>query len=202
MPKCKGMTKTGAPCQRWAKDDGYCSDHPGQYMRKVEYAAHQGFDQSYVSQLLSSGTIEQTSNGLIDWQMADTALAESRDIRMPLKRHGDHPDEDPDGDETDPLGDNYDKRYIRARALKQEEDHQLARLKRLEEEARLVDAEQVALDFANAATLCRQKLRSIPDRVSAQAHACASAADIRRLLATEIDLALSALSDELTRDIE
>jgi hypothetical protein len=92
--------------------------------------------------------------------------------------------------------------YNQSRSIK---EAYAAKLKKLEyEEAigKLVSAEAVNLDFANVATLLRQKLRSIPDRISAQVHACKSAAEVRRMIAEEVDIALTALSEGLVRDTD
>jgi len=201
MPKCRGLAKNGKRCGNWAGENGYCANHPGPLMTKAEYAEWQGFDPSRVSQLLSEGKITATDKGLIDWRKADEVLAGSRTPRMPMKRLGTpHPDalvveqDAPDADDTD-----YGARFIRARALHEEEKHKLAELKRLEEERRLVDADVVALQWANVGAVMREKLRTLPVRLSNQLAACETAAEVRSLLSKEIDATLQALSEGFAR---
>lgn len=204
--QCHGVTSSGKRCQRRCDNKGFCGVHPakGGCVTKTGFAKMQGVDKSMVSKWLKDGTITETGGGFIEWGAAQQAIADARDHSRALQRQGTpHPDAmipgELPGADDDLDGLSYDARYIRARALKQEEDHKLALLKRLEEEGRLVDADQVSLDFANIATLLRQKLRSIPDRLAHQAHACKSAAEVRRLLSKEIDIALTALADGLAQ---
>jgi hypothetical protein len=170
-------------------------------MSKAEYAEWQGFDPSRVSHLLAEGKITATEKGLIDWRKADEVLAGLRTPRAPMKRLGTpHPDalvveqESPESEDTD-----YAARFIRARALHEEEKHKLAELKRLEEERRLVDAEEVALQWANVGAVMREKLRTLPVRLANQLAACMDAAEVRSMLAREIDAALTALSEGFAR---
>jgi hypothetical protein len=201
MAKCRGLTDAGQKCAAAAVANGYCADHPGRLMTKSEYAAWQGFLPARVSQLLKAGTITDTADGLIDWREADKALAAARDPSMALKRTGTpHPDAlvvSRPGADTD-AGD-FTARFIRARALHEEEKHKLAELKRLEEERRLVDAEEVALQWAHVGAVMREKLRTLPVRLANQLAACETATEARALLAKEIDAALTALSEGFSK---
>lgn len=87
-----------------------------------------------------------------------------------------------------------------ARLANERHKARLNELKVLREEGALVDAEQVALDFANVAAIVQQKMRTIPVRIAAQVLACTTEAEARSLLSREIDIALSSLADGFTGD--
>jgi phage terminase Nu1 subunit (DNA packaging protein) len=206
--QCHGITASGKRCQRRCDNKGFCGVHPtaGGFVTKTGFAKMQGVDKSMVSKWLKEATITETPQGYVEWEKAQQAIAESRDPSRALQRQGTpHPESlvaqsASDGEQEEDLGDAWDKRYVRARALKEEETHKLAKLKRLEEEGKLVDAEQVALDFANVAAIVQQKMRTIPVRIAAQVLACTTEAEARSLLSREIDIALSSLADGFTGD--
>jgi phage terminase Nu1 subunit (DNA packaging protein) len=100
-------------------------------------------------------------------------------------------------DDDDERPQNWQELYIKSRAIKERELARTARMKADAEQGLLVDAAQVALDFAHIATIVRQKMEGIPSRLSAQLAAARSEAEVRRLLTTEIHHALTALADGL-----
>jgi hypothetical protein len=90
--------------------------------------------------------------------------------------------------------------YSQSRAIKEAYAAKLKKLEYEEATGKLVDAEQVALDFANVAAIVQQKMRTIPVRIAAQVLACTTEAEARSLLSREIDIALSSLADGFTGD--
>jgi phage terminase Nu1 subunit (DNA packaging protein) len=177
-------------------------------MTQAEYARRIGVDPSHVYRLKARGIIKLTDDGLVDPEQADAAIAAHRDPSKPLQRKGRPADDalvirqgdyaktgagvNPDDDEE-----NWQELYIRSRAIKERELARSAKMRADAEEGRLVDAELVAMQWANVGVLIRQGLQGIPSRLSAQLAATRNEAEIRRLLQREIDHALTALSDRL-----
>jgi phage terminase Nu1 subunit (DNA packaging protein) len=184
-----------------------------QRMTQAAYARRIGVDPSYVYRLKTRGVIELTDDGMVNALEADAAIAAHRDPSKPLQRKG-RPDGDAlvihqgdfaktgqnrtDGALPDDEGpQNWNELYLKSRAIKERELARSAKMKADAEQGLLVDAAQVALDFAHVATLVRQKMEGIPSRLSAQLAAARSEAEVRRLLTTEIHHALTALADGL-----
>jgi phage terminase Nu1 subunit (DNA packaging protein) len=203
--QCHGIARSGKRCQRRCDAKGFCSVHPaeGGLVTKTGLAKMQGVVKGRVSQWLKEGTITETDDGYIEWSTAQKSIAASRDHSRPLTRQGTpHPEALVPGDlpGNDDDEDDYGARFVRARALHEEEKHKLAELKRRKEEGELVNAEEVAMAFANVAAIVQQKLRTIPGRVAARVRACATEAEVRAMLMEEIDIALTALADGLVVD--
>jgi hypothetical protein len=179
---------------------------PAQTMTQAAYARRIGVDPSYIYRLKTRGLIQLNADGLVDALEADAAIAAHRNPAKRLMRKG-TPSNDAlvihqgdfakTGESDDEAPQNWQELYIRSRAIKERELARSAKMKADAEQGLLVDAAQVALDFAHVATLVRQKMEGIPSRLSAQLAAARSEAEVRRLLTTEIHHALTALADGL-----
>ena len=90
---------------------------------------------------------------------------------------------------------NWNKLYLKSRAIKERELARSAKMKADAEEGRLIDAEQVQLEWASIGVILRQKIQGIPNRLSAQLAATCSASEARRLLQRELDLVLHEIAD-------
>jgi hypothetical protein len=187
-------------------------------MTMAAYARRIGTTPPYIYQLKKSGVVTVDEDGLLDADEADAAIAKHRDPSKPMQRKGTpdpdavvirqgdfektgtlSPDTGDDDDEAPPAG-GWQGLYIKSRAIKERELARSAKLRADAEEGRLVDAEEVALQWANVGVIIRQKLSGIPSRLSAQLAVITDEAEARRLLQAEINITLTALTQQLSEE--
>jgi phage terminase Nu1 subunit (DNA packaging protein) len=198
--QCNGETKSGDRCKRRAGDSGYCTSHEPEptpeVMLKSHYADRCGFTPQYVNQLINQGVIIPTNDGKVDVVQADAAIRKHSDPSKRSNRKGTPDPSVPHGHDSPHVDeDDYQARYIRARALLEEEKHEKARIERLQIEGALVLMADVQRDAANLGSLVRAKIMNIPDRVSGQLVGIRDVLEIKRILNKELRQALSELGD-------
>lgn len=217
-PRCKGLREDGSRCLAFAKEDGYCRHHPGQWMRKVEFAEWQGVSRGTVSNWDRDGKISDAvdERGMVDWRRAQELLAATRDPAYHLRRQGEpHPDAtlptrdlvaglvsseyDDEGDD-DLTRSEVDSRYYAARMRKTEAEAAKKDIERRRLEGELIEAEQVKRDAAHCAKQLQSSILNVPDRVAAQLAAESDYTEVHRILSEALRTALSSVSVGLRRE--
>jgi transcriptional regulator with XRE-family HTH domain len=183
---------------------------------QAEFARRIGVSPQYVSKMVKNGVIKLRSKK-VDVQQATNALAATREPARSSSALLDGAVKTTSGDisslsleqllvlrerisSSSPAEQSASQDLLDARLANERHKARLNELKVRREEGALVDAEQVALDFANVAAIVQQKMRTIPVRIAAQVLACTTEAEARSLLSREIDIALSSLADGFTGD--
>jgi hypothetical protein len=183
---------------------------------QAEFARRIGVSPQYVSKMIKKGVIKLRSKK-VDVQQATDALAATREPARSSSALLDGAAKTTSGDisslsleqllvlrerisSSSPAEQSASQDLLDARLANERHKARLNELKVRREEGSLVDAEQVALDFANVAAIVQQKMRTIPVRIAAQVLACTTEAEARSLLSREIDIALSSLADGFTGD--
>jgi transcriptional regulator with XRE-family HTH domain len=183
---------------------------------QAEFARRIGVSPQYVSKMVKNGVIKLRSKK-VDVQQATNALAATREPARSSSALLDGAVKTTSGDisslsleqllvlrerisSSSPAEQSASQDLLDARLANERHKARLNELKVRREEGSLVDAEQVALDFANVAAIVQQKMRTIPVRIAAQVLACTTEAEARSLLSREIDIALSSLADGFTGD--
>jgi hypothetical protein len=164
-------------------------------MLKSHYADRCGFAHTYVSKLIREGVIVPTADDMIDVAQADLAIAKKADPTKPSRRNGQPAPDVPHRQDTAPIDDeDYQARYIRARALHEEEKAKKAELERLQIEGELVQVEIVQREAYEAGKLAQTKIMSVPIRIAPQLAGMDDVQEIRRLIEDELRYALEELT--------
>lgn len=203
--RCHGITRSGERCKRRCDNEGFCSLHPakGGVVTKTGFAKLQGVDPSMVTKWLSEGVIEETSDGYIEWEKSERAIASARDLSRPLQRHGEIHDksvvsisdlEDLDADEVR-------RRHAIAQMREREERAAIAELERMKMEGLLVSTEEVEAEAEDVALKLQAALMAIPDRVSPEVLGKQTVREVHALITKEITRVLESLSAGMIGDL-
>lgn len=162
------------------------------------FADLEGVTPQMVSKWLSEiDGLEKTGGGFIEWERAQELIEQTRDYSRPLQREGERHDV-PDIDDLEDIHPKeVQHRYELARMLKEEERARLAEIERREKEGELIDAGQVAHDFADMFSMLRQSFRTMPDRVAGRLYSAKSPREIRDIMRDEVHDCLSDIADRL-----
>lgn len=194
--QCHGIKRDGTRCELTTSGDKkFCNHHPlsDGMVTKTGFADLEGFDPSRVSQLLRSGTIEETEDGWIEWAAAREAVAASRDPTKALQREA----EQYAAEEGDISGDEIKKRYDIARMKREEEDARLKEIDRLEAEGRLICADTMKRHISECCLTTRAQLMTIPGRIAADVLRLTDQREVHDLIEGEIRDCLSELMTSL-----
>ncbi len=140
------------------------------YLTKRAYAKHRGVSASYISKLAKQGRL--VMNGvLVDVAATDMQLNESSGIKG--------------GDWSSPQAKALNKEYLQVKAIDTHWSAECKRLKVMQLNGALIDANEVERNAFDQARLLRDALLSIPDRVSAEVAVIKDVTKIKEILLRE-----------------
>lgn len=162
-----------------------------------DYARHRRCTRKAVYDALRDGVIALDTDGKIDVATADAAWSANRAPEPPQLRGSRGASRDDGDEDTDDGGESRnaaDTRRARAQA-------DLAEIKAAEARGELVGAAQVERDAYEAARITRDRVMTVPARVTAIMRAAGSDAEARRLLEDELRSALRSAADEIAAGV-
>lgn len=139
------------------------------------YAKHRGVNLQAVQDALKYGRITKAKDGKIDPRKADVDWEKNTN---PAKARGSKSDSVDTGN------------YLKAKAVKEAYEAQLAKLEYEEKVGKLINAEKVKLQAFEIARLTRDAVLNIPDRISAELVGITDQATMHSILTKELTNAL------------
>ena len=165
-----------------------------------EYARQRGVSQQAVSKAVKAGritTIEKDGKKLIDPEVANIQWAKNTRIKTTNIDHVLADDLGKSG--TGIEADVFDIKQ--ARAKREYHEANIAEMRERKEKSELVEFDYVRKAAIEVGSILRHSLEQMPGKLGVRLAAIADPADCRSVLAHEIDLILSDLSENLRRII-
>lgn len=164
-------------------------------MSQRAYARHRGVSLSAVQKAIKKGRIATLPDGRIDSEAADRQWERNTAARPPVVTKAAPPRLPVDPDEGDFPGGGLNVAYTKARAIREQYEARLAKIRYEQQTGKLINRDEVQVAAFNKFRTFRDGMLNIPDRVAAMLAAEADPAKVHQILSTEIRKALNEFAD-------
>ncbi len=164
-------------------------------MSQRAYARHRGVNHFAVQKAIRSGRISTLADGRIDSDVADREWERNTTPRPPVVSKAPTRRADAEAEEGEFPGGGLQAAYTKARAIREQYEARLAKIRYEQQVGKLVNRDEVQVAAFNKFRTFRDAMLNIPDRVAALVAAEADPGKVHQLLATEIRKALNEFAD-------